>query len=127
MRYDPDRELDAKAWLELDEGERAILVEDYHRRARIKLPNVKVHAALHAVVENQIALGGDYPVAETLERLMGEGLDRHDAVHAIGSVLVEHLFEIMQGRGGGGINEAYVRDLARLTAKKWRSEAPKEP
>ena len=118
MRYDPDRELDAKAWLELDESERAILVEDYHRRAGIKPPNLKVHAALHAVVENQIALGGDYPAAETLERLMGEGLGRHDAGHAIGSVLIVHLFEIMQGRGGGGANEAYVRELAKLTAKK---------
>ena len=51
--------------------------------------------------------------------MMGEGLSRHDAIHAIGSVLMEHLLEVMQDRATGGLNEAYLRDLAALTAKKW--------
>jgi len=37
-------------------------IEAYHRRARIRLPNEKVHAVIHAIVENQIALGDELPV-----------------------------------------------------------------
>jgi hypothetical protein len=123
MRYDPNRGQDIKAWLDLDEDERTSLVMDYHRRARIKLPNPKVHALAHMIVENQVALGDDYPVAAALERLMGEGLDRHEAIHAIGFVLMANIFDIQQGRIKGEVNEVYVRELAGLTAEKWRSEA----
>jgi hypothetical protein len=119
MRYDPNREPGRKAWLAVDEDARIDLAVDYHRRARIKLPNAKVHAVIHAVVENQVALGGDYPVSEKLQQLIGEGLSRHDAIHAIGSVLMLHLLEVMQDRAEGDLNEPYLRDLAALTAKKW--------
>jgi hypothetical protein len=121
MRYDPGRELGVKAWLDRDEDGRIALALDYRQRTRAKAPNLRMHAAIHAIVENQVAPGGDYPVAATLERLMGEGLDRHEAVHAIGSVLAGQIFEALQGRAGGDLSEPYVRDLAKLTAKKWRS------
>lgn len=116
MHYDPNRGLDAAAWLELDEAERISLVMDYHRRARIKLPNAKLHAATHTIVENQAALGGAYVVAGTLERLMHEGLDRHEAVHAVGSVLMGQVLRLK-----GDLNEAYTQKLAELSATKWRS------
>jgi len=85
MRYDPDQKLDVEAWLSLNEDERMSLVMDYHRRACIKLPNARLHAAAHTIVENQAALGTGYAVAGTLERLMNEGLDRHDSRHRIGA------------------------------------------
>ena len=50
---------------------------------------------------------------------MAEGLNRHDAIHAIGSVLMQHLLAVMQDRAEGELNEPYIRDLATLTAKKW--------
>ena len=53
------------------------------------------HAALHAIVENQIALNLE-PVVRAMHRLRNEGLTRHDAVHAIGSVVAEHLFDILK-------------------------------
>ena len=68
MRYDPNRHVDPKAWLKLDEQERICLAEDYHRRARIELPNATVHAVIHAVVENQAALGGEHSVAEKIQQ-----------------------------------------------------------
>ena len=55
--YDPDNSIDQEAWVALDEGEREYLVEQYHRKKRIKVPNMRMHAMLHVVVENQIALG----------------------------------------------------------------------
>jgi hypothetical protein len=68
-----------------------VLVVDYHRRTRVKLPNQRLHAAIHVAVENQIAMGDELPVHGVLDRLQAEGLDRHDAIHAIGSALAEHM------------------------------------
>ena len=78
-RYDPLRTPDPAQWLELDESERTRLVQQYHRRARIRLPNATLHAVFHVVVENQVAEGTETPVLETLARLMSAGLDRHQA------------------------------------------------
>src|SRR5262245_33464432 len=87
MRYDPARPVDAEEWSQLVEGEQIELVVEYHRQARIRIPNLRLHAGLHVTVENQVLLGDETPVAATIERLIGEGLDRHDAIHAIASVL----------------------------------------
>jgi hypothetical protein len=111
-------------WLELDEMERIWLVQDYHRRAGIALPDGEMHAMIHAVVENQIAAGSALPVQVTLERLMQEGLDRHDALHAIGAVLAEHLRHLSGQTPetvGPDPNRRYFSALARLTAKGWQA------
>src|ERR1700756_5356129 len=92
--YDPLKRPNHSEWLSLDEQER--LVEDFHRRSRIRLPNLTVHAAIHAVVENQIASGDATPVDRTMQRLMSEGLDRHDAIHAVGSILIGHIADLLQ-------------------------------
>jgi hypothetical protein len=119
--YDPLVAPDPAEWLALDEQERIDMVVDFHRRARIKLPNAKVHAVLHSVVENQVAEGDALPVRRTLERLTAEGLDRHDAVHAIGGVLIGHMRDLMAaGRVEGDPNLPYYAELERLTADKWR-------
>jgi hypothetical protein len=76
--YDPDKPIDPKEWMALDEGERDYLVKQYHRKKRIKMPDLRMHAMFHVVVENQIALGDDIPARKTLARLMREGLSRHD-------------------------------------------------
>ena len=55
--YDPSTQPDPKTWLELDEQERIELVVAYHRKSPIKLDRIEVHAALHVIVENQIAEG----------------------------------------------------------------------
>src|SRR6266702_762743 len=92
--YNPENAPEPGSWLELDEQERIVLVEAWHRAAHIKLPNVTAHAALHIVVENQIAMNLE-PVVRAMHRLTKEGLTRHDAVHAISSVVATHLFDIL--------------------------------
>jgi hypothetical protein len=57
FRYDPHEHIISDAWLALDESERMRLVERYHRRQRIRLPNETIHAVIHVIVENQVALG----------------------------------------------------------------------
>lgn len=117
--YDPHHAPDPMEWVALDEGERIAMVAAYHRQKRIKLPNSTLHAAIHVVVENQIIEEDAVPTARTLVRLMHEGLDRHDALHAIGHVLDEHLHQIMRTQKGFD-EKQYTIDLDALTAKKWR-------
>ena len=57
MRYDPAVGPDPKEWLELDEGERTLLVRQYHKKARLRSGNAEVHAIIHATVETQCASG----------------------------------------------------------------------
>jgi len=119
--YDPAVAPDPAQWLALGEQERLDLVLDYHRRAGISLPSEKMHAATHVTIENQIALGDELPVRRTVERLMAEGLDRHEAVHAVGSVLTTHLFEAMKEQEAKAVsNDAYNAAVEQLTVESWR-------
>lgn len=82
----------------------------------------KLHGVAHVVVENQIALGDHPTVREALARLMGEGLDRHDGLHAVGSVVMGIVFDVARetGKGAGDIDAKYADELAELTAASWR-------
>ncbi len=124
MRYDPYQHIASEAWQALDESERIESVRRYHRRNRIRLPNERLHAAIHVIVENQVALGDAFLARAVLLRLMEEGLDRHEAVHAIGSVLSEQLFSALKEGGGADLNARYVEKLNRLTAESWRKQSP---
>lgn len=122
-RYDPLEHLNSTEWLDLDEQERIALVADYHKKKRIELPNRMAHAAFHAAVENQLAEGIP-DVRDALTRLMGEGLDRHEAIHAIGSVLAECAGTALQpGASGADLNEAYLENLRGFSAKEWVKKA----
>ena len=120
--YDPDTPRRSSDWLQTDEGERIELVSSYHRRKKVHLPNAQLHAVIHVVVENQLALGEEV-VVETLARLQREGLSRHDALHAIGSVLAADLYELMQesSEATGDTYRRYLDRLQKLTAKHWRA------
>jgi hypothetical protein len=117
--YNPLKTPDAGEWLELDSQERIVLVEQYHKKARIALPNRTVHAAMHEIVENQLAEGLSV-VQDAMSRLMTDGLDRHDAIHAIAWVLSEHLWRLLQKEPiAGDPNEQYLQGVRDLTARKW--------
>ena len=116
MRYDPDIAPSAPLWLSLEEARRIALVEEYHDATA--LPNARVHAAIHTAVENQIAMNLPSVVA-AVARLQAQGLDRHDTVHAIGSVLATHMWGAGQHLGGRsdcrvlrGDGRAHRRELA---------------
>jgi len=107
-------------WLALDEGERIYLVEKYHEASRTSVPNATAHAVIHVVVENQLASPEQTTVRETLERLMNEGLGRHDALHAIGAVLAAQIHDALQPGAPSRFSEpAYQAELKRLSAKRW--------
>jgi hypothetical protein len=131
--YDPLVEPNAPQWLTLDEQERIDMVEAYHRRAGVELPAETVHAVIHVIVENQIAMGDQLPVGRAARRLMSEGLDRHDAIHAIGSVLIMHVNDLMAEANSGSppaaapsdpaANTLCFAELEHLTADDWLRSA----
>ena len=86
------------------------------------LPQARLHAAIHAVVERQLATALP-PVISALARLEQEGLDRHDAIHAIGAVLAEHLRKLLADEvAAADPNPTYFAALDRLSAASWRRE-----
>ncbi len=116
--YDPMLDPGPEQWIALDDDERLSLVMEYHQEAGTELPDENNHALLHVVVENQIALGEETPVNAVLSRLIEENLDRHDAVHAIASILVNHLYELLHGVDAALGNDEYFSKLEKLTAEK---------
>jgi hypothetical protein len=122
LHYNPHQHVASEVWQALDESERIESVRQYHRQNRIRLANESLHATTHVIVENQVALGDTFAARAVLLRLMAEGLDRHEAIHAIGSVLSEQLFGALRGEGGGDDpNAQYVEKLNCLTAESWRA------
>jgi Tfp pilus assembly PilM family ATPase len=119
-RYDPNNAPDPEVWLALDEQIRIALVEEHHRLAHIKLPNLETHAVFHAIIENQIAQNLD-SVVRAMTRLTAEGLSRHDAVHAIASVLAVHIHDLFNTKEDAANSQAiYDAAIERLSAKVWR-------
>jgi hypothetical protein len=123
MLYDADKTPDPEVWSAINESDRIRLVMDYHRKARLPVgENARFHAAVHVVVEDQIALENMTAVPETLDRLMREGLGRHDAIHAVGSAMMGIIFDVVREKNNGSdVDAKYGRELAALTAASWRS------
>lgn len=127
MRYDPDIPPSPSKWLALDEAERIALAERFHSDEDVVSPNIRVHAAIHATVETQLAM--DLPsVVNALRRLQMEGLDRHEAIHAIGSVLAERIWNVLRAESStGDSNAEYFAALDRLNAVSWRRDYGEPP
>jgi len=75
--------------------------------------NPFVHVTMHAAVESQLSDGEPAETGQTLERLEGSGMARHDAIHRIANVLVEHLWK-MHKESRHFDRVAYVRALKAL-------------
>ena len=122
MMYDSLQSPEPTDWLSIDESERLSAIIEYHQRIQDKLPNARLHATIHAIIENQLA-EGILVVKQALNRLQAEGLDRHEAIHAIGSVLSKHIFILLQGQGGSlDPNSTYFKEIKGLTARSWRKQ-----
>jgi hypothetical protein len=127
--YDPDQAPDPVQWRAIDEGTRMGLVKSYHQAARIRLPKPNLHYAVHVVVENQIAMGLP-AVLRAMARLQGEGLSRHDALHAIAAVAAHRVAEQLRAddpQMAATFEERYSAELDKLTADDWRKMAEGPP
>lgn len=73
---------------------------------------------VHVVVENQLASNVE-PVPETIAKLTRQGLDRHEAIHAIGAALSEDVFDLLRDNSQEFSLQKYSRKLKKLSAKRW--------
>ena len=120
-KYQPLKCPNAQEWLELDEYERVFLVREFHEESDEPLPEdaMELHASIHVVVENQIAME-HVPVPATVDRLIRQGLDRHEAIHAVGAVVSENIYDLTAGNETSWDHNKYRRRVEKLTAKRWR-------
>lgn len=120
--YDPDVGPEPAAWMALAETERTDAVRAWRRREGVEVPNERVFAVMLATVETQIARGDEIPVAATLRRLMGEGMSRREAIHAITTILAETTYDAFYGEvTATDPDRAYFRELRTLTPESWRT------
>ena len=124
MNYDAERAPDPAAWNAAPEAERLAAVEAHHRALAAPHPPVRqprVHAAIHLVVEDQLASGVPPEARRAMDRLARAGLARHEAIHALASVVAATAQGALSGaRFDPG---AYARALDALTAEAWRARA----
>jgi hypothetical protein len=123
--YNPLNPPNPEEWLAIDESERLHLVEEFVWENEPGIEGEMSHVALHVMIENQIALGDETPVKAVHERLMREGLDRHDSIHAIGTAFSEMLWE-NKGIPEQGAQEDFFERVEALTATKWLAMAEDE-
>ncbi|QQL44452.1 hypothetical protein [Sulfuriroseicoccus oceanibius] len=114
--YDPYTAPDPQEWLALSEPNRFELVTEYLTENEPRVEGAMIHVAIHVMVETQAALGDQTNVAYTLERLQDEGLDRHEAIHAIGLIFAELM---MESGGTQFTADDYTGALDRLSASAW--------
>lgn len=112
-RYKANKKPKPRDWLNLSEERRIALVETAHVGEGIEPESLRAHAVIHVVVENQLAENIS-EVVDAYQRLRKDGLDRHDCIHAIGSVLIDYLYE-----PGTVSSDDYTRKLNALTARGW--------
>ncbi|MCB9668906.1 MAG: DUF1841 family protein [Alphaproteobacteria bacterium] len=118
--HDPDVAPDPAAWLALEESERMERMLAGHRgREDDALHKADVnhvmHAALHGVVETQIAAAEPPEVAAALARLCEAGLTRHAAIHGLMRVLLVHMAGMLD-RSETFDRAGYVEAVAGLEA-----------
>lgn len=118
--YDPNTAPDPDEWLAQDEAERVEAAAAYHRIHGLEAQNAAMHARIHAAVETQLA-EGEAATWDALDRLMDGGLDRHEALHAIGYVYAQHLLGATKSGTPGRVGPGYARDLARIDPKRWKT------
>jgi len=123
MKYDPRYAPDPEAWLAAPESVRLEAVLQYHLPEKSKIESVRTHASIHTAVENQIAMGDELPTRDTIARLMRQGLDRHEAIHAVGSIVAGQIYRLLNGgETPEKVNADYAAQLERLTPEFWRKE-----
>lgn len=119
-KYNPDQPVNSENWLALDEAMRIELVYDFHSDLDLEMADdaLSLHSTIHVIVENQLAMGVEL-IPETIAKLTRQGLNRHEAIHAIGALISEDIFDVMNGNAEEFSQKKYRRKLDKITAKRW--------
>jgi Domain of unknown function (DUF1841) len=112
-------------WLGADDEVRTLAIRAHHDglAGHPDQPDPKLHASFHLIAENQIAAGEPAETATALARLVGAGASRHEAIHAVMSVVATEVHAMRQERRH--YDRARVGgELARLLAADWAGTMP---
>lgn len=58
--------------------------------------NPNLHKIIHEVIENQIREGKPKETKETPNRLMNLGHSRHEAIHKIGTTVIDDIYNMLK-------------------------------
>lgn len=109
----------AEEWLALDEDQRIARIQEAHVRTGAPAgQSASAHASIHVVVENRLAEGAA-PVVAAYERCRAAGLDRHTAIHALASVVTNHMLGVLEQRADFS-QETADRDFAAIDPAQWQ-------
>lgn len=115
---------DPERWLDLPEEDRLTVISDHHERLgepEDAGTNANLHNSFHLIVENQLAMDDPPQARKTLERLLAEGLDRHEAIHAISAVVASMIFDGTKKERPFS-RESYAKKLATFDVATWHAE-----
>ncbi|MCA9667872.1 MAG: hypothetical protein KC503_19875 [Myxococcales bacterium] len=89
--YVADSQPDPDWWLAMEDLERLLLVLEAHSgelpTSHPPATSLLLHSVVHEMAETQLA-NGDDKLQGRLDKLVGDGLSRHEAIHALGRELL---------------------------------------
>ena len=94
---------------------RKAILDDHiqHPHQETKQEAIRFHLILHETVENQVEKDDPPETAKALERLMKNGIARHEAVHEVGKIVAKQTFQMM--KTGQPLDlDTYVKKLSSL-------------
>lgn len=118
--YDPLLDQNKEEWLGVSEFERIDAVREFHEKIDEDFEDdaLSIHCSVHVIVENQLAEGVEL-IPETVAKLVRQGLNRHEAIHAIGAIISKDLYNIIRGEDVEFSPKKYRQKLEKITAKRW--------
>lgn len=128
-KYDPSEGPDPEEWLSLDEQEQQLFIAAYHEvnEPHPVPPAPRMHYIMHSVVENKIA-AGENDLPNIVARLVGEGLTRHQAIHAVSTAFARLMWNLANApddEKAADPEKQFMDELNGLTAKKWLAKSEK--
>ena len=112
--YNPAKSPDRQQWLALDKTRQLELVRLAHHDMDANENALATHCGMHSAVETQVAQNSP-GVRDAIGRLRKQGNSRHNAVHAIGLVLIQHMRKMATSQEGLDVaNTHYQAQLAEL-------------
>lgn len=116
LNYDPNSTPNPQQWLQLDGHDRTRIVEEYLDRNGGYGGSLQLQARLQALVETQLAEGLT-PVKAAFMHLRDNGLNRHECIRALASILGRCMPEAPQSDTADvPPNKTYLAQLETLTS-----------
>jgi tetratricopeptide (TPR) repeat protein len=75
--------------------------------------NPRLHVIVHSIIEKQLELNEPPAVGQALQRLLDQGISRHEAIHRIAALLSEMIFATIKEERAADLRK-YERELNKL-------------